>query len=226
MIRSLVILFKKDLLLELRGRESITLLFGLSVLLSLIAMFGVASAFLSANVVLRIFPGLSWMIFLFAATLCLGRGFEQEVQARALDALLVGGISPALQYLSKVIVFFALLFIAQALSMLLLAGLLEISIWPVLGNLLVVSALVVFAYTAISVLLAAIATNSRIRGMLLPLLVLPLTFPLLASGIELFHFILEFSYLPWESVWLTLLVVADVLYLVLGLNLFSYAIRE
>jgi ABC-type transport system involved in cytochrome c biogenesis permease component len=57
-------------------------------------------------------------------------------------------------------------------------------------------------------------------------LVLPLTFPLLAAAIELFQAILQNGTLELDSIWLTLLVVADVLYFILGLNLFSFAIRE
>lgn len=226
MMRTFLMLIAKDVRTELRGKESISLLFGLAVLLSLIGMFGVGSAFLSPEYSKRMYPGLVWLIFLFAGTSCVGRSFEADLQGRAIEALLVAKINPSVMYVSKVLVFSVILFLGHAVTCVLFAGLIEVSIMAVFLSLLLVSALVVFAFTSIAVLLAAISAVSRMKGMLLPLLVLPLTFPLLAAAIELFQAILQNGALQLDSIWLTLLVVADVLYFILGLNLFSFAIRE
>ena len=125
----LITLLRKDLHLEMRSKESISLLFGLAVLLSLVAMFAISSSFLPAATILRIAPGLAWMIFLFVATTALGRCFEPDLKARALDALILIKAPLALIYTSKVMLFSALLLLTHCLTLLLLAGLLEINLF-------------------------------------------------------------------------------------------------
>lgn len=225
-MRHLLALLKKDLRIELRRREGVTLILGHALLLSLIASFAIGSAFLNPLSTTRMFPGLVWMIFIFSATLCIARSYDHEFLNSALEGVRLTGVAPELIYLSKVLGNFSLIFISHTLTIFVLGVLLNVSFFTGIAALLLLSIPVVFAYTALATLLAVISVSSKLKGMLLPLILLPLTFPLLIAGIELFQGVLESGTFSADSVWLPLLVVADVVYFVAGINLFPILIRE
>jgi ABC-type transport system involved in cytochrome c biogenesis permease component len=82
------------------------------------------------------------------------------------------------------------------------------------------------ALASLVVVVGAIASTSKLRGVLAPLLTLPLLFPLFFAGIEMTTELVVRGGLDLESVWPSLLVVVNAVYLVLGLNLFDFAIRD
>jgi ABC-type transport system involved in cytochrome c biogenesis permease component len=65
-----------------------------------------------------------------------------------------------------------------------------------------------------------------LKGILLPVLLFPLSFPLFFAAIELSMGLVTGGGLPASSPWLSLLVGLDVLYFVLGLNLIAYVVRD
>ncbi|MBX7142892.1 MAG: heme exporter protein CcmB [Oligoflexia bacterium] len=225
-MRRLATLLRKDLRIELRNREGLTLILGHALLLSLIASFAVGSAFLNPLSTSRVFPGLVWMIFLFAATLCIGRSYDHELVSSAMDGIRLCGVPAELIYLSKVLGNFCLIFFSHVITLIVLGVLLNVPVGMGFLQLLLVSVPVIFAYAALATLLAAVAATSRLKGMLLPLILLPLVFPILISGIELFQGILESGALPLDAVWIPLLLVADVVYFVAGINLFPILLKD
>lgn len=213
-------------MIEFRSKESIVLLCGLSVLLSLVAAFGMGNAFLNPQATRRVFPVLWWLIFLFSATVSLGRSYEHELENAALDGLRVSGVSIIAIYFSKVLGTFLLSFFVQALTLVLLGGFLEVPLWSSCASLLLVSAMASFGYACLGSLLAALTSSSKLRGLLLPLVFFPLLFPLLLSGLQLSSDLLQGVALQWDSPWLSFLGVLDFIYVILGWNLFPYVIAD
>jgi heme exporter protein B len=118
------------------------------------------------------------------------------------------------------------MFAAQLLNIILLSVLLKIWVWDVFLALSAVAFLVVVAYAALSSLLAGIAVQARLKGLLLPLILLPLIFPLFFAALELSSALLIGGSFAWSSFWFKLLLLLDLLYLLLGLNLFEYVVKE
>lgn len=224
-MRTIILLFQKDLRIEFRTKESLVVLVGLSVMLSLVAAFGVGGAFLTPVSVQRVFPSLWWMIFLFAATLSLGRSLEHELENGAFEGLFLDRVSPLSIYLSKVLSSFLFSFIVQILTLGLLAGMLEVALWSRFPQLCAVAALVVLGYAALGNILVGLSSTSRLKSLLLPLILFPLLFPLLFCGFQLTSEVLAGKPIG-ATTWMTFLLVVDFLYLVLGVNLYEYAIRE
>jgi heme exporter protein B len=222
----IILLLKKDLSVEFRMKETFILFAGVSVLLCLVASFGLGSASINPAMTARIFPAVWWMIFLFSATISLGRGFDFELENSAFEGVLLSGVSPSAFYVSKVLSSFLLSLVIQTGTLILLAGLLDVPIWPYVGELFVVGAVVGLGYAALANILIALASTSRLKSFLLPLVLLPLLFPLLFAGLELAQTTMLSGALAWNSPWLTLAFVLDVLYLLLGINLYSFVIRE
>ncbi len=222
----LVDLIKKELTIELRSKESLVLIFSLSILFSVLTSFGVSSAFLNPETTAKIFPLLAWLLFLFTATVSIGRTYEYEIEHMAIEGVILSGASLTQVYIAKVVSNFLIMFIAQLFSLILLAILLDLDILSKFLTLTTLSAPVVFAYSALSSLVLAISSTSKLKQMLLPLILLPLLFPLFFAALELTPKVLSDGVLDVESFWFTLLLSLDLLYLLLGINLYRFVVRE
>ncbi len=225
MISSIVKLFCKDCSIELRTRESLVVLLGLATLLSLIASFGVTSASINPMTTERIFPAFWWMIFLFSATVSTGRSLDFELESGAIERVLLSGVSVTAIYFSKLMFHFLLGAFLQIFALVLLAGLTGVPLWSHFWALLLVAGLVILGYTALAIILAALTANSKLKSLLLPLVLIPLLFPLLMCGLELSNEALSSQGIAWDSAWITFVIVLDVIYIVLGINLYPFAIK-
>jgi len=219
-------LLKKDLMIEGRGKETLALMLSLSVLLSVIVSFGVGSAFFDSSEVRRIFPAFLWVVFVFTATVSVGQSYGYELEEKGIEGLLLSGVSPTSIYLSKVVSNFLVVSVGHLFAMAILSVLLDVEIFSVIGSLILLSVLVVGAYSSLSTLLAAMASTSRLKNMLLPLILLPLLFPMFFAAIELTADVMENSQMDPGSIWLSLLIALNVVYIVLGVNLYDYVVRE
>ena len=226
-MKAFFILVRKDLSLEFRSREMIVLVFTLAVLLSVIVSSGLANAAVSTESMQRIFPTILWVVFLFTATLSIERSFEYEREHSAMEGLvLLSGVSPSCFYLSKVTSNFVFMSVAQLFVMLILSGLLSVPLSQCFTEMFFCSLLVVLGYSAIATLVAALSSGGRLRGMLLPLLLLPVLFPLFFAAGEISSDILVAGRFEFSSPWLSLTIGLDVLYLLLGINLFGQVVKE
>jgi len=221
-------LLRKDVLLEFRLKETLVLLFTLSLLLAAILSIGIGGAFLTGDVVARLFPTFLWIIFVFTATLSIGRSYDYEFKNGALEGLLLSGISPVSIYLSKVVSNFLIMTLGHVFSIIVLLVLLNLDIsLHVFGQLLILSLFVILGYSALSTLMAAITNRSQLAHMLLPLILLPLLIPLLMAAIETTALLMDGQgVIDISSVWVSLLITLDLVYLVLGVALYEFAVRE
>jgi len=220
------LLLKKEFLLELRGKETIAVFIGNILLITCIVGAGVSSAFLDPEMTRRIFPMLLWIVFLFSATLSSIRGNEQELEGKAFEALLLAGVSPVAIYLAKLIAAIALLFTGLVLTVASLSVLLNVNVLSIVQPLIFSALGIVFGYASLSTVTIAIAGTSRLRGVLLSLILLPLLFPLFFAAVEITAIIVERGSIEISSPWLSLMVAADTIYFFAGLNLYGYLLRE
>jgi heme exporter protein B len=167
-------LARKDLLLELRARDTLPamLLFVVSTLVVFHFVLPAESSALAAT-------GLLWVGLVFTALLGLSRAFAAERDQGVIDGLVLAPSDRSAIWLGK------------ALSILVFLGLAELVALPAFaiffGNvdaaLLAGVALADLGIAAVGTLLAAMAAASRARELLLPLLFLPLAIPILVGGV-------------------------------------------
>jgi len=219
-------LFKKDFLTEFRTKETLTLQFCMSLLLATIVSVGANSTFLTHAQVQQIFPMLIWVIFIFSATVSISRSYEYEFQNAAIEGLVLTGVSPWLIFISKFISNCIVVLIGHLISFFVLALLLNMPIIGSLGGFFLVSVAAVIGYCAISTLLTPVSLSSRLKGMLLPLILLPLLFPLLFAALEITTELFQEGHMDYESIWASLLIGFDVIYFTLAINLFDHVIKE
>jgi heme exporter protein B len=167
-------LARKDLLLELRARDTLPamLLFVLSTLVVFhFVLPGSPSALAS--------KGMLWVAIVFTALLGLARAFAAEREQGVIDGLVLAPSDRSAIWLGK------------AISLLVFLGLAELVALPafalffsgVNGATIAGVALADLGIAAVGTLLAGMSAASRARELLLPLLFLPLAIPIVIGGV-------------------------------------------
>ena len=167
-------LTRKDLLLELRARDTIP-----AMLLFVVAVFVVFHFSLPASSSELAASGLLWVAILFTALLGLGRAFVPEREQRVLDALVLTPADRSAIWLAKSLATLAFLVLAELVALPVFAlffhGLDAATIAAI--------ALADIGICTVGTFLGAMAVATRARDLLLPLLFLPLAIPIVIGGV-------------------------------------------
>lgn len=166
--------------------------------------------------------GILWVAISFAGTLALGRTFERERQSETLRALLLAPAARPAVYVGKLLGVVALLLGAELLIVPLVTFLFQVPLLarPAWLVLILVAGTVGFA--AVGTLFAAMLVRVRSRDVLLPVLLYPITVPVIIAGVRATAALLE-PELDAGIVrfWLALLVCFDVVFVTLALWTFE-----
>jgi heme exporter protein B len=167
-------LARKDLLLELRSRDTLP-----AMLLFVVSTLVVFHFALPADASDTAETGLLWVALLFTALLGLVRAFVAEREERVLDGLVLAPCDRSAIWFGKVIGVLAFLVAAELVALPAYALFFQ----PVGWELVAAIALADVGLAAVGTLLAAMATAGRARELLLPLLFLPLVIPIVVGGV-------------------------------------------
>ncbi|MGA0064366.1 MAG: heme exporter protein CcmB [Ilumatobacteraceae bacterium] len=179
MLRAGFAVFRKDLLIEWRSRALITRVVPFAVLV--LVLFAIALD--SEPLVLRAGSGLVWMTTLFSALVVVQRTFELERRDGALDVLKTLGIDGAALFFGKAV---AVIVQLIALVVILIGGAIVLY-----GVDVETSALVLLVTTAVlgscgvglvGTLYGGLVSGASGRDTLLPLLLMPVTAPVLIGA--------------------------------------------
>lgn len=179
-VRAATILLAKELRLELRTRELLnaTVVFALAV----VVLFSFAFDPTSADSH-RFGPGLLWIVFLFTGSLMLHPSFGREHSNDTLDALRMAPISSFAIVLGKMAANFIFLSVVEVILVPVFGVLYNVSLAGIVGRLAVVLALGTLGLVITGTVFSAISAHARMRELLLPLLLLPLLWPLLTAAV-------------------------------------------
>lgn len=225
-MRALAALILKDFKLEFRLKDAISSILFLSLVLSIVVTSGMQRALLDPQVVQRLFPTLLWLVFIFAATVSLGRTAEHDLENHAYEGVILTGIPLSTVFVAKLFSNSIFILLGQLCTLLILPVLCGVSITKVWFELGLLTLCVTFAYAALATLLSAISSASKMRGLLLPIILLPLIFPLFFCAVELSSDLILDGKIMYDSFWASLLLALDVVYFTLGFNLYPYVLKE
>jgi heme exporter protein B len=167
-------LARKDLLLELRSRDTLP-----AMLLFVVSTLVVFHFALPTGTSATAEVGLLWVAILFTALLGLVRAFVAEREQRVLDGLVLSPCDRSAIWLGKGIAVLAFLVAAELVAL----PAYGLFFAPVSWELVAAVALADIGLAAVGTLLAAMAAAGRARELLLPLLFLPLVIPVVVGGI-------------------------------------------
>jgi len=220
--RAATIILAKELRTEFRTLELLqaTVVFVLVVLVLFSFTFDP-----TASESRRFGPGLLWLAFLFAGSLMLHPSFTREQTNETLAALRLAPIEPFAILLGKVLANFLFLLLAEVLLLPIFAVLYNVHLASVLGRLLLVLVLGTLGLTTTGTVFSAIASQARMRELLLPLLLLPVLTPALIASTEATAGLLG-DPPELRQVWLAFLVAFDVLFLTATWLFGEYLLEE
>jgi heme exporter protein B len=167
-------LARKDLLLELRARDTLPamLLFVVSVFVVFHFALPADSSKLAAN-------GLLWVAILFTALLGLGRAFVPEREQRTFDGLVLATPDRSAIWLAKSLATLAFLAAAEIVALPVFALFFHGIGAATIGGVLLADV----GICAVGTFVGAMAVVTRARDLLLPLLFLPLAIPIVIGGV-------------------------------------------
>ena len=169
-------LARKDLLIELRAKETVPamLLFVISALT--IFHFSVPAKAHQAH---QVGLGLLWTAIIFTALLGLTRAFVPEREQGLFDALVMAPCDRSAIWLGKAISVFAFLALAELVAL----PAFGLFFFPVGWRTVAAVALADVGICAVGTLTGAMAVAGRARELLLPLLFLPMAIPIVVGGV-------------------------------------------
>jgi heme exporter protein CcmB len=224
LLEAVWLVMRKDLLIEFRSREIIytTLFFAVSVMLVFSFSFvreGVAVDGAAG--------GILWVAIAFSGTLALGRAFERERQNETLRGLLMSPAERPALYLGKLTGILILLAAVEVVVVPMVAFLFQAPLFrypAMMAGLLLTGTL---GFAAVGTLFAAMLVRTRSRDVLLPILLYPITVPVIIAGVRGTAGLLQPDVdLPMARAWLSMLVFFDIVFVTLALWTFEAVMTE
>ncbi|MCL6571417.1 MAG: heme exporter protein CcmB [Bacillus sp. (in: Bacteria)] len=223
LFRTALLLAKKDLYSELKTKQILTTQIIFAALVIVVFSFAFDPA---NNTTKAVIPGVIWVIIVFAGILGLNRSFISEQRNDTIQGLLVAPMEPASIYLGKFIANFTMMLVVELVSIPFLFLLFDFKFLGSLPYFILVIFLGSFGFIAIGTFLAALAANSKSSEMLLPLLLFPITTPILIGVVQATRIILtNMEKLSSALAWVQLVAAYDVIFFVVCFLLIDYVLE-
>jgi len=213
-------MLRRDLRIELRTREALLAMGFYALLVMVIFSFAFSA---DAALTARAGGGLLWVAFLFAALVALDRAFLRETAEGALVGLQTSPAPRAALLGGKFASSFVLILGLEAILLPLFAVLFNAPAHADWGGIALTTVLGTWALAANGTYFSAMSVHVRQRGLLLPLLLLPVSIPAILAMVQATQ-----VYLGGEGVanyWLQLLAGYDIIFTALGLMLAEMALE-
>ncbi len=221
--RAAAAILGKDLKLELRRVETVATMAVFAILVALVFVFAGDPTPADLR---RLGPGALWVSLLFAGAIGFGRWFAQEERNQALQGLLVSPVDRAALFAGKwagATIF--LLGIECALVPVTLT-MYQLDLAASLIELALLLVVVTMGYSALGTFFAAVAAKTSAGELLLPILLFPLSVPLILAGAEGGQALVEGGRMGDYWSWLSLAVAFDVIFGTVCTLAFEYVIEE
>ncbi len=214
---------RKDLLIEFRTRSAFLAAAVFAVLAVVIFRFTWDPTAIPA---IDLAPGVLWVIFTFSGLLGLNRSFGLELAERAYDGLLASQVSREAIFAGKVLANLVFVAAVQALALPAVALFFDLSVgpgwWAVVGIVLLAS----LGLSAVGTLFAAIAANTKLAELLLPMMTLPFFVPLVIPAAQASALVMRGQPLDDGMAWLKVLLAFDLVFVSACLAVFPFTIEE
>ena len=218
------IVMRKDVAVEMRSREIVytTVFFAAScVLVFAFALVREGRPLEDAA------AGILWIAIAFAGTLGLGRTFERERHTETLRALMLAPSDRPAIYVGKLLGMLALLAVVEAVLVPMVGLLFHAPFFESQLLMLVLLATGTLGFASVGTLFAAILVRARSRDVLLPVLLYPITIPVIIAGVRGTAALLQATPdEPMARFWAALLVFFDVVFVTLSLWTFEPLMTE
>jgi heme exporter protein B len=221
--RAALLVARKDLAIEFRTRTAFfsALVFAL---LGLTIFYFAWDA--TAVAAIDLAPGVLWVIFTFSGLLGLQRSFGVEQADRAMDALLSAPIDRESIYLGKALA--NVLFVAgvQVVALPAVGLFYNVPLGDIALPLAGLALLAAIGIVAVGTLFSAMAVNTRLAELLLPMLSLPFFLPIVMAAAQTTARLLAGRPAAEAWPWLRILLAFDLVFVVACTAAFPFTVEE
>ena len=218
---NLFVMVRKDFLLEVRSKDVVLPVFIFSFLVVVTFNFALESTPNTANLIV---PGILWVSVLFGAMVGFGRMFLSESEQGAFQGLLTAPIGRDVIFFGKVISNVLFLLLIELILLPILVVLFNVTLSPL--YMLYVSIPALFGISLSGMLFASISMNMRAKEVMLPILFLPVVVPIILGAVESTYAVMNGDNLDQFLKWITLMIVFDLIYSVLGPVSFTMIVED
>ena len=176
-----LVIARKDLMTELRTKESINAAASFSLVILVLFSFAFD---LDRQTWLEISGGLLWLVYSFAGALIVNRSFSRELPNDCLDVLVASPAPPWALFLGKALAAFFLLLIVEMISMPVFGLFYNIPWWEQFPGVAGVLLLGTWGIAVVGAAFSAVTVNVRLRELMLPVLLYPILIPLLIGAMS------------------------------------------
>ncbi len=220
LLRQIAALIRKDVLTELRARESITAMLTFSVMA--LVMFNFAFR-LRVDDFRPLTPAVLWVTLIFAGTLGLSRTLSSEQVNQCIDALLLAPCDRGAIFLAKALTNLLFMTLTAAVVLPLMAILFgEALLQPGVVLVLLVG---LVGYAGAGTLIATMAVSTRAREVFLPILLFPVVLPLLVASVIATAGFLDRLAISEFGSWIGAQVAFLIIFWTAGVLLFEYLVE-
>jgi len=200
---------RKDLTIEFRTRSA----FFSAVIFALLGLVIFYFAWDPTAVsVTDLAPGVLWVIFTFSGLLGLHRSFGVESEDHAIDGLLASPISREAIFIGKALANLIFVAAVQLIAIPALMLFYNLPLGDVAGPLIAIAVLAAIGLVAVGTLFSAMAVNTRLAELLLPMLSLPFFVPIVIAASQSTAKLLSGRPVAEVGAWIKLLIAFDIIF--------------
>ena len=216
-------IFRKDLLVELRTKDSFNSMLFFGVIVLVIFNFALAS---TRESIRSAVPGILWVAFAFSGTLGLNRLFAAEKENSCLQGLLMIPVDRGVIYLGKMLAATVFMLISEIVIFIFSLVFFNLTVWKELPWLILIFLIGTLGFTAVGTLLSAIAVNTKMREVLLPLILFPVILPILINAVEATSIVLNTGDYGALKLPLTIMSAFTVVFVTIAYLLFEHVLED
>ena len=223
-LRTVWLVMQKDLRIEVRTREILytTIFFAVSCVL--VFSFGFVR---EGEPIEGAAAGILWIAIAFSGTLALGRAFDRERQSETLRALILSPADRPALYIAKLLGVLVLLAAVEILIVPMVALMFQAPLFTAPWTLVALLFAGTVGFAAVGTLFAAMLVRARSRDVLLPILLYPITVPVMIAGVRGTAALLQAETdIAMARAWLSILISFDVVFITLALWTFEPLMTE
>jgi heme exporter protein B len=223
-MRAVAAIARKDLLVELRTKESVPAMALFAVTTFVLFHFGLDRDRLEGELA----AGVLWVTLLFAAILGINRLFVAEREQGGFDGILMAPIERTSLLVAKAGALMVYLVALELIALPIFAlFFIDTGFWEAVPRLVVVILLADIGLAVVGAMLASIAVHTRARDLLLPILLLPLTVPVVIAAAAATKPLLS---IPLETSgvgkWVAVLALYDLVFGLLAYAVFDFLMED
>ena len=218
------LVMRKDLRIEIRSREILYTTLFFAVACVLVFAFGFVR---DGRPIEDASAGILWIAIAFSGTLALGRAFDRERHNETLRALMLAPVPRPALYVGKLLGVLVLLAAVEIVIVPLIALMFQANLLTHLWLMVALLVTGTTGFAAVGTLFAAMLVRARSRDVLLPVLLYPITIPVIIAGVRGTAALLQAEVdIPMARAWLSMLVFFDVVFITIALWTFEPVMTE